>query len=84
MRWRTRPTARAATHDGRYQTGLAKRAEAAGKASAAAVRAARLVLEMDGLIQDDGTFASDEGRHFAFRRKAAEAVVALEALLGER
>jgi hypothetical protein len=63
---------------------LARKAQAPGKGSAAAVQAARGVLQMDGLIQDDGTFANDAERYFAFREKVAGSIVELKKLIGEK
>jgi hypothetical protein len=44
----------------------------------------KALLGMDALIRDDGSFAGDAEKYFAFRAKVAEAIVDLKRLGAEK
>lgn len=62
---------------------LVEKVAAAGKGGAV-VEEAKALLDMDELIADDGAFAAAEEKYFAFRRRAAKAIVALNRLVGSK
>jgi len=62
---------------------LVEKAKARGLRGAALTEA-QTVLRIDPVIQDDGTFDSNEDHYFAFRERVARSIVALRKLVGER